>query len=73
MQVEVLKYLGMLLAFDDNDVQAAQKCLYRISSVLHAKHASPHVCGMLYKATVQAVFLFGSESWNLTLSVLKCL
>ena len=79
-RVEVFKYLGRLIAFDDNDAQAmqsnlmkARKCWSRISRVLRAEHASPRVCGLFYKATVQAVLLFGSEMWNLTPSALKCL
>ena len=28
---------------------------------------------MFYKATVQAIVLYGSESWNLTTTALKCL
>jgi len=68
------------LAFDDTDVQAmrgnlskAQKCWARISWVLHAENASSRVCGRLYKATVQAVLLLGSETWNLTPAALKSL
>ena len=39
--------------------------------MLRAENASPRVCGMFYKATVQAVLLFGSETWNLTPSTMK--
>jgi hypothetical protein len=76
--VEVFKYLGRLIAMDDIDNQAirsnmkkARKCWARISRVLRADNASPRVCGMFYKATVQAVLLYGSESWNLTPSLLR--
>ncbi|KAL7524453.1 hypothetical protein ACHAXR_000579 [Thalassiosira sp. AJA248-18] len=79
-RVEVFKYLGRLLTYDDNDVQAvrsnlkkARKCWARISRVLRAENASPRVCGMFYKATVQAVLRFGSETWNLTLTAMKSL
>jgi hypothetical protein len=79
-RVEVFKYLGRLLAFDDNDAQAiranlmkARKVWSRVSRVLRAENASPRVCGMFYKATVQAVLLFGSETWNLSPSTMKCL
>ena len=79
-RVEVSKYLGRLVASNDNDVQAMQsnlmkawKCWSRIWRVLCAEYASPRICGIFYKATVQAILLFGSESWNLTLSALKCL
>ena len=77
-RVEVFKYLGRLVSMDDNDVQAvrsnlkkARKCWARISRVLRAENASPRVCGMFYKATVQAVLLYGSETWNLTPSAMK--
>ena len=79
-RVEVFRYLGRLLAYDDNDSQAlrsnlrkARKCWGRLQRVLRAENASPRVSGMFYKATVQAVLLFGSESWNLTPSAIKCL
>ena len=58
-RVEVFKYLGRLMAYDDNDAQAintqlkkARKSWTRISRVLRAENASPRVCGMFYKATV---------------------
>ena len=76
--VKVFKYLGRLLAYDDVDTQAAMSNLRkarrvwaRISAVLRAENASPRVCGMFYKATVQSVLLFGSETWVLTPSTLK--
>ena len=68
MRVEVFEYLGRLIAFDDNDMHAmqsnlmkAQKCWSRITRVLRAEHASPRVCGMFYKAAIQAILLFGSD------------
>jgi hypothetical protein len=77
-RVEVFKYLGRLLGYNDNDVQTmqsnlkkARQCWARLSHVLRAENASPQVCGMFYKATVQAVLLFGSETWNLTPSSIK--
>ncbi len=79
-RVEVFKYLGRLLAYDDNDTQAiranlakARKTWARVSRVLRAENASPKVCGVFYKATIQAVLLFGSETCNLAPSGLKCL
>ena len=79
-RVEVFRYLGRLLAYDDNDLQAvrsnlkkARQVWARISRVLRADNASPRVCGMFYKATVQAVLLFGSETWCLTPAALKSL
>ncbi len=80
-RVEVFKYLGRLLSYeDDNDTQAmranlakARRCWARVSRVLRAENASPKVCVVFYKATIQAVLLFGSETWNLALSGLACL
>ncbi len=71
--VEVFKYLGHMLSQDDNDTQAVQaqvvktrKCWDCVGKVLRSKNASPHVCGYFYKAVIQGVLLFGSETWNLT-------
>ena len=75
-RVEVFKYLGRLLAYDDNDAQAvrdnikkARKCWRRVSRVLRAENASLRVCGMFFKATVQAILLFRSETWNITMTM----
>ncbi len=77
----MFKYLGRLLACDDNNTQAmrvnlakARKCWAWISHVLRAENAKPRVCGVFYKATVISVLLFGSETWSLapgTLNRLK--
>ncbi len=78
-RVEVFKYLGWLLAYDNNNTHAiwanpakARKTWAQVSQVLRAENASPKVCGVFYKATIQAVLLFGSETWNLAPSGLKC-
>ena len=77
-RVEVFKYLGRLISFDDADNQAmwsnlkkAQGCWARVSRVLRAENATPKTCGMFYKATVQAVLLYGSETWSLSPSSMK--
>jgi hypothetical protein len=79
-RVEVFKYLGRLLAYDNNDVQAVRENLKkvhgvwaRLSRTIRAENASPHACGIFYKATVQSILLFGSETWNLSPQSLKCL
>ncbi len=79
-QVKVFKYLGQLLSYDDNDTQAmrgnlakARRCWVWVSQVLRSENASPKVCGVFYKATIQAVLLFGSETWNLAPSGMACL
>jgi hypothetical protein len=63
--VIVFTYLGRLLSYDDNDIQAmrgnlakARRCWARVSRVLRSENALPKVCGVFYKATIQAVLLF---------------
>jgi hypothetical protein len=79
-QVEVFKYLGRLIAYDDPNNQAmrsnlrkARGCWARVSCVLWAENASPQTSGVFYKATVQAVLLYGSETWSLSPSSVECL
>ncbi len=79
-RVEVFKYLGRLLAYDDNDAQAVRGNLkkargiwVRLSHTIRAENASPCACGIFYKATVQSILLFGRETWNLSPVSLKCL
>ena len=68
-RVEVFKYLGRLIAFDDDDTQAVcgnlkkfRRFWVRILRVLRAENASARACGMFYKATVQSVLLFENET-----------
>ncbi len=63
-RVEVFKYLGWLISHDDADNQAMRSNLRRacgcwawVSRVLRAENVTPKMCGMFYKATVQAVLL----------------
>ncbi len=80
-RVEVIKYLGQLLAaYDDSNTQAiranlakVRKSWGQVSCVLRAENALPQVCGTFYKATVQAVLLFESELWKLSPSSLTSL
>ena len=65
---------------DDNDAEAAQAQLRkarrawaRISRVLRRENAPPRVCGMFYVAVVQAVLLYGSETWTLGAATLRLL
>ncbi len=39
--------------------------------MLQAKNISPRTCGMFYKAIVQAMLLYGSETWSLAPSSVK--
>jgi hypothetical protein len=79
-RVEVFKYLGWLISLDDADTQAmrsnlrkAHGCWAQVSHVLRAEDGTPKTCGMFYKATVQAMLLYGSETWRLSWSSVKCL
>jgi hypothetical protein len=45
----------------------------RLSCMIRAENASPRACGIFYKATVQLILLFGSQTWNLSPSSLKLL
>ncbi len=79
-RVEIFKYLGRLLAYNDDDSQAVRGNLKkargvwaRLSRTMRAENVLPRVCGVFYKATVQSMLLIGSETWNLSLVGLKSL
>ncbi len=76
-KVEVFKYLGRMMAQDNNDIQAMRRQLHkargtwaRVGQVLRSENATPRVAAKFYKAVVQAVLLYGSKTWNLTKAVL---
>jgi hypothetical protein len=76
--VEVFKYLGRLIAYDDANNQAMRRnlrkvhgCWAWVSCVLRAENVSPRTSRVFYKATVQAVLLYGSETWSLSPSSVK--
>jgi hypothetical protein len=76
----VFKYLGRLLAMDVNNMPAvranlkkARKCWKMFSRLLTGENMSPRVCGMFYRAVIQSVLLFGSESWVLTDTAMRVL
>eukprot|EP00957_Ditylum_brightwellii_P174252 13266707-Ditylum_brightwellii.AAC.1 len=54
-------------------MQKAQGVWAWVLRVLRGEHASPRVCGTFYHATVQAVLLYSSESWNITLTAMRML
>jgi hypothetical protein len=69
-QVEVFKYLGHLISQDDDNIQAiraqirkARSSWARIGQVLWSKNVSPFVAARFYQAIIQAILLYGSESW----------
>jgi hypothetical protein len=79
-RVEVFKYLGRLLAQDNDDIQAIRAQLRktratwaRVGQVLCNENVSPHVAATFYKAVVQAILLYGSKTWVLSRTALACL
>ena len=76
-RVEVFRYLGRLLSQDDDDIQAVRSQLCkargtwaRVGQVLRRENAPPRVSAKFYKAIVQSVLLYGSETWVLSPAVL---
>jgi len=72
-KVSKFKYLGRILEETDDDEHAANRQLTRararwgrIAKILTIDGASPRVMGYFYKAIIQTVILYGSESWTLT-------
>jgi hypothetical protein len=71
--VKVFKYLGLLLAQDDDNIQAIRDQLQKarvtwawVRQVLRIENVSPHVAATFYKAVVQAILLYGSKTWVLS-------
>jgi len=78
--VEVFKYLGCLLAQDDDDIQVIRAQLRKargtwahVGQVLRAENVPPRVAAKFYKTVVQAVLLYGSETWVLSTAALASL
>ncbi len=72
-KVDLFQYLGRILAQDDDDVRAVRHQIKkargiwgRVEQVLTADNTLPKVSANFYKAVVQSVLLYGSETWNLT-------
>jgi len=72
-KVPQFKYLGRMLDENDNDDHAANRQLERarekwnrIGKVLSSQGVNARTMGYFYKAIVQTVLLYGSESWTLT-------
>ena len=67
------KYLKRVMAAGDDywpevagSLQKARKIWGQMSRILSRKGSDPKVSGHFFKAVVQAVFLFGAETWVLT-------
>jgi hypothetical protein len=78
--VSCFPYLGRPLSCCDNDwpaiyrnLKKARGAWARLSHLLKRDGASPKVSGNFYKAVVQSVLLFGSESWVMSPAIYKAL
>jgi hypothetical protein len=72
-QVAQFRYLGRMMDEHDDDSHAMGRQLSRartkwsrFAAVLRANGVKPRVMGYFYKAVVQAVLLYGSETWVLS-------
>jgi hypothetical protein len=69
-RVEVYKYLGRMMAQDNEDTQAVRAQLRKahvtwaqFRKVLWSENTPPTVAAKFYLAIVQAILLYGSETW----------
>jgi hypothetical protein len=69
-RVKVYKYLGWMMAQDDVNAQAIRAQLRKarvtwawFGKVLRGENTSPTIAAKFYLAVVQAVLLYGSETW----------
>ena len=76
--VKEFKYLGRVVNNKDDDrptvmenLRKARMKWGRISRILSTDGANPRAMASFYKAIVQSVLLYGSESWVITLSMEK--
>ena len=72
-RVKAFTYLGRILSEDDDDTKCittqiarARAKWWRIAKILKSKGANAKIMGKFYKAVIQAVLLYGAESWVLT-------
>ena len=77
-RVDDYLYLGRILRWNDSDDAAvdarlskARSTWGRMSPILRADNASPKVMARFYMAVVQAILLYGSESWVISKGSLR--
>ena len=51
----------------------ARKTWARLRNVLRGEFADPKTCGMLYKAVIQQILLYGCETWVITKAMYRML
>ena len=78
--VKQFKYLGRVLSEDDDDwpaiqanIQKARKRWGQVAKILAKEGATSGTMAYFYKAVVQAVLLYGSESWVITTKMWRAL
>ena len=78
--VSEFQYLGHPFSSTDDDWPAvyrnhskAHKQWARIAHVLSRTGACPRISSIFYKAVIQSVLLYGSETWTLSATMLKAL
>jgi hypothetical protein len=71
-KVDLFRYLGRILAQDDDEVWAVRHQIknahgiwVKVRQVLTVDNTPPKVSAKFYKAVMQSVLLYGSETWNL--------
>jgi hypothetical protein len=76
--VTEFKYLGRYITNNDNDwkavtwnIKRARMAWGRLARILSSEGATPKAMASIYKAVVQAVLLYGSESWAVTVAMGK--
>ncbi len=76
-RVEVFKYLGRMMAQDNDDIQAIRAQLRkahatwaRVGQVLQSENALPPIAARFYQAIVQAILLYGSKTWVISRTAL---
>jgi hypothetical protein len=77
-RVDDYLYLGRILRWNDSDDAAvaarlskARSTWGRMSPILRAANANPKVMARFYLAVVQAILLYGSESWVISTGTLR--
>ena len=71
--VTYFKYLGRVISETDDDwpvvvrkLARAKTVWSRMSRILSREGATPWVSGFFFKAVIQEVLIFGSETWVVT-------
>ena len=77
-RVSQFRYLGRILSDDDDDSHAALRQLdkarkkwNRLVSILRSEGVNPIIMGYFYKAVVQMVLIYGSESWVVSGDIMR--